>query len=118
MSDTARAVNPVSDTGRETRAQIVPRVAAEQEGLHPHPEYTHTARRRAGVLGGVMVPVSLLIGWAIGVPLGWPPLLWISCGLGISLGVVYVVYVIIAERDDDRIPRELDTVRRQRGVAP
>ena len=99
---------------RESREEIVARVAAEQEGLHPNPEYNRTAKRRVWVLGAIMVPVSLLIGWAIGTPLGWPPVLWIATGLGISLGVFYIAYVILAERDDGRIQRELDEARRQR----
>lgn len=99
---------------RETREQIVARVAAEQEGLHPNPEYTRTAKRRVWVLGLIMVPLSLVIGWAIGTPLGWSPFLWIAAGLGISLGVFYIAYVILAERDDGRIQRELDEARRQR----
>jgi hypothetical protein len=114
------AVNEHSDTGREagreTRAQIVARVSAEQEGLHPTPEYTRSARRRVWVLGAIMVPVSLLIGWAIGAPLGWSPFLWVASGLGISLGVFYVAYVILAERDDGRIQRELDEARRARAA--
>ena len=56
----------------------------------------------------------LLIGWAIGAPLGWSPFLWIATGLGISLGVFYIAYVILAERDDGRIQRELDEARRAR----
>ncbi len=100
--------------GRESREQIVARIAAEQEGLHPNPEYTRTARRRVWILGLIMVPISLIIGWAIGTPLGWSPFLWIATGLGISLGVFYVAYVILAERDDGRIQRELDEARGQR----
>ena len=73
-----------------------------------------TARRRVWVLGAIMVPVSLVIGWAIGAPLGWSPFLWIASGLGISLGVFYIAYVILAERDDGRIQRDLDEARRQR----
>ena len=99
---------------RESRDEIVARIAAEQEGLHPNPEYTRTARRRVWVLGLIMVPISLLIGWAIGAPLGWSPFLWIATGLGISLGVFYIAYVILAERDDGRIQRELDEARRLR----
>lgn len=99
---------------RESRDEILSRIEAEQEGLHPNPEYTRTAKKRVWVLGLIMVPVSLLIGWAIGAPLGWSPFLWIATGLGISLGVFYVVYVILAERDDGRIQRDLDEARRQR----
>lgn len=99
---------------RESRDEIVARVASEQEGLHPNPEYTRTARRRVWILGLIMVPISLLIGWAIGAPLGWSPFLWIATGLGISLGVFYIAYVILAERDDGRIQRELDEARRAR----
>lgn len=98
----------------ESRDEIVARVTAEQEGLHPNPEYTRTAKRRVWILGAIMVPVSLLIGFAIGAPLGWSPFLWIATGLGISLGVFYVAYVVLAERDDGRIQRELDEARRQR----
>lgn len=100
--------------GRESRDEIVARIAAEQEGLHPNPEYNRTARKRLWVLGLIMVPISLLIGWAIGTPLGWSPFLWIATGLGISLGVFYIAYVILAERDDGRIQRELDEARRLR----
>lgn len=99
---------------RESRDEILARIAAEQEGLHPNPEYSRTAKRRVWVLGLVMLPVSLLIGWAIGVPLGWSPLLWIAAGVGISLGVFYVVYVILAERDDGKIQRDMDEAQRQR----
>jgi hypothetical protein len=99
----------------ESRDELLARVTAEQEGLHPNPEYTRTAKKRVWVLGLIMVPVSLLIGWAIGAPLGWSPFLWIATGLGISLGVFYVVYVILAERDDGRIQRDLDEARRLRG---
>ena len=98
----------------ESREELLARVTAEQEGLHPSPEYTSTAKKRVWVLGLIMVPVSLLIGWAIGAPLGWSPFLWIATGLGISLGVFYVVYVILAERDDGRIQRDLDEARRER----
>ena len=106
----------VRETGRENREQIVARISAQQEGLHPTPEYTRTARRRVWVLGAIMVPVSLLIGWAIGTPLGWSPFLWVASGLGISLGVFYIAYVILAERDDGRIQRDLDEARRARAT--
>ena len=100
--------------GRESREQIVARIEAEQHGLHPNPEYSRTARRRLWVIGGTMVPISLLIGWLIGLALDWPVLLWVWVGLGISLGVFYVAYVIFAERDDGVIQRELDDARAQR----
>ncbi|MEO2057312.1 MAG: hypothetical protein ABGX38_00455 [Thermoleophilia bacterium] len=104
------------EAGRESREQIVARISAEQEGLHPTPGYTRTARRRVWVLGAIMVPVSLLIGWAIGTPLGWSPFLWVASGLGISLGVFYIAYVILAERDDGRIQRDLEEARRARAT--
>lgn len=100
--------------GRESRDQIVARVEAEQQGLHPNPEYSRTARRRLWVIGLTMVPISLVIGWLIGLALDWPVLLWVWVGLGISLGVFYVAYVIFAERDDGVIQRELDAARRER----
>lgn len=112
----AASVPRVTGRQRDSRDEIVARVAAEQQGLHPNPEYTHTAKRRVWILGAIMVPVSLLIGWAIGTPLGWSPFLWIAAGLGISLGVFYIAYVILAERDDGRIQRELDEARRQREI--
>ena len=99
---------------RESREQIVARVAAQQEGLHPNPEYSQVARRRLWVIGLPMVPFSLVIGWLIGLALDWPVLLWVWVGLGISLGVFYVAYVIFAERDDGVIQRELDEARAQR----
>ncbi len=102
-------------TRRESREQIVSRVAAEQEGLHPDPGYTRTARKRLWVLGVTIVPVSVLLGWVIGAPLGWSPFLWIATGLGIGLGVFCVAYVILAERDDGRIQREIDDARNRRG---
>ncbi len=46
-------------------------------------------------------------------PLDWPPPLWIATGLALSLGVFYIVYVILAERDDGRIQRELDDAHRE-----
>ncbi len=107
-------VRRVTVNPHESRDELLARVTAEQEGLHPNPEYTRTAKKRVWVLGLIMVPVSLLIGWAIGAPLGWSPFLWIATGLGISLGVFYVVYVILAERDDGRIQRDLDEARRLR----
>jgi hypothetical protein len=99
---------------RETRDELLARVTSEQEGLHPNAEYTRSARKRVWVLGLIMLPVSVLIGWAIGAPLGWSPFLWIATGVGISLGVFYVVYVILAERDDGRIQRDLNAARRLR----
>lgn len=104
--------------GRESRDEIVARVEAEQQGLHPNPEYSHTARKRLWVIGLTMVPISLVIGWLIGLALGWPVLLWVWVGLGISLGVFYIAYVIFAERDDGVIQRELDAARREREAAP
>ena len=103
--------------GRESREQIVARIEAEQQGLHPNPEYSRTARRRLWVIGGTMVPISLLIGWIIGIALDWPVLRWVWVGLGISLGVFYGAYVIFAERDDGVIQRELDEARAQRDAA-
>ena len=100
--------------GRESREELVARIEAEQEGYHPAPAYEKGARVQVWVLGAIMVPVSLLIGFAIGYPLGWSPFLWIAAGLGISLGVFYLVYVVLAERDDGRIQRELDDERRRR----
>ena len=61
------------------------RIEAEQQGYHPEPAYKRNERRRVWVLGAIMVPISLLIGFAIGYPLGWSPFLWIATGLGISL---------------------------------
>jgi hypothetical protein len=98
---------------RETRDELIARISAEQHGFHPNPEYTRTAKRRVWILGLIMVPVSLLIGWAIGTPLGWSPFLWIASGLGISLGVFYIAYVVLAERDDGQIQREVAEARRQ-----
>jgi len=103
---------------RESREQIVARLVAEQEGLQSHLKYTRTARRRVWILGAIMVPASLLIGWLIGAPLDWSPPLWIATGLALSLGVFYIVYVILAERDDGRIQRELDDARRENDAAP
>ena len=105
------------NTGRESRDEIVARVEAEQQGLHPNPEYSRTARRRLWIIGLTMVPISLVIGWLIGLALDWPVLLWVWVGLGISLGVFYVAYVIFAERDDGVIQRELDEARAQREAA-
>lgn len=110
----AASVHAVPGPNRESRDQILARVLAEQDGLHPDAGYSRTARRRVWLLGAVMVPVSVLIGWAIGAPLGWSPFLWVATGLGISLGVFYIAYVILAERDDGRIQRELDDARRRR----
>jgi hypothetical protein len=114
MMHSSTTVRRVTVNPHESRDELLARVTAEQEGLHPNPEYTRTAKKRVWVLGLIMVPVSLLIGWAIGAPLGWSPFLWIATGLGISLGVFYVVYVILAERDDGRIQRDLDEARRLR----
>lgn len=98
----------------ETRAQIVARVAAEQDGLHPSPEYSRVARRRLWVLGVTILPASLVVAWFVGLALDWPVLLWVGCGLGISLGAFYIAYVVLAERDDGRIQRELDSARAAR----
>ncbi len=114
MMHACTTVRTMTINPHESREELLARVTAEQEGLHPSPEYTRTAKKRVWVLGLIMVPVSLLIGWAIGAPLGWSPFLWIATGLGISLGVFYVVYVILAERDDGRIQRDLDEARRER----
>lgn len=106
--------NRETGRARESREDIVARVEQEQEGYHPAVGYGKGQRVQVWVLGAIMVPVSILIGFAIGYPLGWSPFLWVATGLGISLGVFYLVYVVLAERDDGRIQREIDEERRRR----
>jgi len=116
MTDEAHGRDRSSTAPRrdETRAQIVARIAAEQDGLHPSPEYSRVARRRLWVLGVTILPVSLVVAWLLGLALDWSVLLWVGCGLGISLGAFYIAYVVLAERDDGKIQRELDGARAAR----
>jgi len=91
----------------ESREDIIRRVEAEQAAINPVPAYT-TRRRRVWLLGAAMLPATIALAAAIGIPLGWLPLLWIATGVGATLGTFYLIYVLMAERDDGAIQRAID----------
>jgi hypothetical protein len=102
---------------RETREQIVARVMAEQESLHPTPGYSARAKRRLRAYLIAIVPISMVLGWLSGVAFGWSPLEWVGFGVGLVLVLAYIGYVLITERDDGRIDDEVRRMMEERRAA-
>lgn len=91
----------------ESRDDIIRRIEAEQAAINPVPAYDARRRRRVWWFGAAMLPVTVALAALIGIPLGWPPLLWVATGVGATLGTFYLVYVFMAERDDGMIQRAI-----------
>lgn len=100
----------------ETREQIVARVEREQSALHPVPVYGRRSMRRVKIYLASIVPVGLVLGWLSGVLFGWSPAEWIGFGVGLWLALGYIGYVLLAERDDGRIQRDVRALMEERRV--
>jgi hypothetical protein len=108
-------------TGRrrpESREELLARVAAEQQGLHPLPAFTPRARRRLTVFLVAIWPVSFAVAVLTGWLLGWSTLEWVSFAVGLVFAFGYLGYLLIAERDDGRIDRSTRALVRDAGREP
>ena len=92
---------------RESREEIVARVAQEQRALNPAPHYSARARRRLRHYLVAIVPLGMFLGWLGGPLFGWNALEWLGAGVGLVVGLAYFGYVIVTERDDGRIQDEV-----------
>lgn len=92
---------------RESRDEIVARVAAEQRALHPAPHYSARSLRRLRRYLVAIVPLGMLLGWLGGVAFGWNLLEWLGAGVGLVIGLAYFGYVLVTERDDGCIANEV-----------
>lgn len=90
---------------RETREELVARVAAEQAALHPMPVYSERSKRRLRIYLVLIWPNSFVAAALFGAFLGWSPLEWMGFAVGLVLALAYIGYVLITERDDGRIHR-------------
>jgi hypothetical protein len=109
-SATHTAASPLPTRGRrETREETVARVVAEQARLDPAPVYTERSKRRLRLYLIAIVPISFLLARLAAMAFGWGTLEWTGFGVGLSLALAYIGYVLITERDDGRIH---DNVRR------
>lgn len=108
-----------AETGRraESREELVARVTREQEQLHPSPVYTAASKRRLRIYLWWIGPVSLALGWLSGRFFGWDLLEWLGAGVGLSLALAYIGYVVITERDDGRVHDDVQRMMRERGAA-
>ncbi|MGD9571096.1 MAG: hypothetical protein AB7V62_04330 [Thermoleophilia bacterium] len=101
--------------GRETREQLVARVQAEQQDLHPVPVYGTKSMRRLKIYLAAIVPIGVLLGWLSGIVFGWDPLEWFGFAVGLWLALGYIGYVLLAERDDGRIQKDVKALMEERG---
>lgn len=104
-----------SRPARESREQIVARVAREQRLLNPAPHYSARSMRRLRRYLVAIVPLGMALGWLGGLAFGWSALEWLGAGVGLVVGLAYFGYVLVTERDDGRIQAE---VRRLVGERP
>ena len=103
---------------RETREELLARVAREQEALHPMPAYSARSKRRLRVYLIAIFPVSFALAAALGLVLDRPPLEWIGYGFGLLLAFFYIGYVLITERDDGLIQRSTRELMEGRAEEP
>jgi hypothetical protein len=101
----------------ESREELIARVVREQEALHPTPVYGARSRRRLRAYLVAIWPAGIALGWLAGLALGWSLLEWLGFGVGLVLALAYIGYVLLAERDDGRIQREVSRLRRD-GAPP
>lgn len=99
----------------ETRDEIVRRVVQEQEELHPSPVYGARSMRRLKIYLVAIFPIGLVLGWLSGVAFGWDVAEWGGFVVGLWLALGYIGYVLLAERDDGRIQRDMRKVMEERG---
>lgn len=98
----------------ETRDEIVRRVVQEQEELHPSPVYGARSMRRLKVYLVAIFPIGLVLGWISGEVFGWNVAEWGGFAVGLWLALGYIGYVLLAERDDGRIQRDMRRVMERR----
>lgn len=104
------AVMSVRDGGPrrgESRDEIIARVMREQERIDPAPVYGRRARRRLRIYLVAIFPAGLALGWVAGVVVGWSAIERLGFGVGLILTLAYLGYVLLAERDDGRIHRNV-----------
>lgn len=94
-----------------TREEIVARITREQEELHPAPVYAHRARRQLRWYLVLIWPLGVVLGLMTARLVGWSVVE--GAGLGVSLGLCffYIGFVLLTERDDGRIDREVRRLR-------
>lgn len=91
---------------RETREELIARVAQEQEGLHPTAVYSARSKRRLLHFLVAIVPIGFALGALGGWAFGWSVLEWVGAAFGMILALAYIVYVTLTERDDGHVARE------------
>lgn len=99
---------------RETREELIARVAQEQEGLHPAPVYTARSKRRLLHFLLAIVPISFGLGALGGWAFGWSVLEWVGASIGMILTLAYLGYVALTERDDGHVARETMRMHEER----
>lgn len=99
--------------GAESREELVARVTREQERLHPSPIYTAESKRRLRIYLICLGPIGIGLGWLAGQFFGWNLLEWLGGGVGLSLALAYIGYVLITERDDGRVQEGMQRVMQQ-----
>lgn len=95
---------------RETREAIIARVTREQDALNPVPVYTARSKRRLRLCLPLCPPVAFVLTWLLSRVTGWTPREWVGFAIGLSIALAYLVYLIVAERDDGRINRATQNV--------
>lgn len=100
--------------GRETREELLARVAQEQEGLHPAPVYNARSKRRLLHLLYAIVPISFGLGALGGWAFGWSVFEWVGAAFGLILALAYMGYVTLTQRDDGHVARETMRVHKRR----
>lgn len=107
---------------RETREELLERVAREQEGLHPAPVYNARSKRRLLHFLYAIVPISFGLGALGGWAFGWSVFEWVGAAFGMILALAYIGYVTLTERDDGHVAREtmrmFEERERQKDEAP
>ena len=101
---------------RERRDAIVARVMAEQAALDAEPRYGHSERRRVRWYLLWIWPAGMAIGLTVMYLAGWGWLEGIGFGVSLVICLFYIGYVLLAERDDGRIDRNVRRLA-QRGRA-
>ncbi|WP_217913860.1 hypothetical protein [Miltoncostaea marina] len=101
---TERAGHPAR---RETREEIVARVVREQEALHPVAAYDEAARRRVRRYLYAIWPAGIVVGlvamWAV----GWSWIEGFGFGVAFAVALWYMGIVVLTERDDGRVHRQV-----------
>jgi hypothetical protein len=95
----------------ESREELVARVVAEQQALHPTPVYSARSKRLLRAYLVAIWPIGIGLGWVAGLGFGWSLMEWLGFGVGLVLALAYIGYVLLAERDDGRIQREVRRLR-------